>query len=60
MSTEEFRGYRALVIGSLANTAQFSVGQAMAVVLIPAAIVGLAITYVRLPPPPSPQRVATD
>ncbi len=49
-----------IVIGSLANTAQFSVGQAMAVVLIPAAIVGLAITYVRLPPPPSPQRVATD
>jgi hypothetical protein len=48
------------VIGSLANTAQFSVGQAMAVVLIPAAIVGLAITYVRLPPPPSPQRVAAD
>ena len=49
-----------IVIGSLANTAQFSVGQAMAVVLIPAAIVGLAITYVRLPPPSSPQRVAAD
>jgi fucose permease len=49
-----------IVIGSLANTAQFSVGQAMAVVLIPAAIVGLAITYVRLPPPPSSQRVAAD
>ena len=42
-----------IVIGSLANTARFGVGQAMAVVLIPAAIVGLAITYVRLPPPPS-------
>ena len=42
-----------IVIGSLANTARFGVGQAMAVVLIPAAIVGLAITYVRLPPTPS-------
>ena len=40
-----------LVIGGLANTELFGVGQAMAVVLIPAAIVGLAITYVRLPPP---------
>jgi fucose permease len=42
-----------IVIGSLANTARFGVGQAMAVVLVPAAIVGLAITYVRLPPPRS-------
>jgi fucose permease len=42
-----------IVIGSLANTARFGVGQAMAVVLIPAAIVGLAITYVRLPTPRS-------
>ncbi len=41
-----------LVIGGLANTELFGVGQAMAVVLIPAAIVGLAITYIRLPPPP--------
>ena len=40
-----------LVIGSLANTAAFGVGDAMAVVLVPAAIVGLAITYVRLRPP---------
>jgi len=42
-----------LVIGSLANTALFGVGGAMAVVLVPAAIVGLAITYVHLPPPRS-------
>ena len=35
-----------LVIGTLANTEMFGVGEAMAVLLIPAAIVGLAITYV--------------
>ena len=35
-----------LVIGTLANTELFGVGAAMAVLLIPAAIVGLAITYV--------------
>lgn len=49
-----------LVIGSLANTELFSVGQAMAVVLIPAAIVGLAITYVRLPPPPPSILIPAD
>jgi len=53
-----------IVIGSLANTARFGVGQAMAVVLIPAAIVGLAITYVRLPTPrsntPSGTRAVAD
>ena len=40
-----------LVIGTLANTELFGVGQAMAVLLIPAAIVGLAITYVTITPP---------
>ncbi len=40
-----------LVIGSLANTALFDVGEAMAVMLVPAAVIGLAITYVRLPAP---------
>ena len=49
-----------LVIGGLANTELFGVGQAMAVVLIPAAIVGLAITYVRLPPPPPRTPIVTD
>ncbi|MET0663231.1 MAG: MFS transporter [Ilumatobacteraceae bacterium] len=49
-----------LVIGSLANTELFGVGQAMAVVLIPAAIVGLAITYVRLPPSPPSILTAMD
>ena len=39
-----------LVIGTLANTELFGVGQAMAVLLIPAAIVGLAITYVTVKP----------
>ncbi len=39
-----------LVIGTLANTEMFGVGQAMAVLLIPAAIVGLAITYVTVRP----------
>ena len=49
-----------LVIGGLANTELFGVGQAMAVVLIPAAIVGLAITYVRLPPPPPRTPIVAD
>ena len=40
-----------LVIGTLANTELFGVGGAMAVLLIPAAIVGLAITYVTIKPP---------
>jgi len=39
-----------LVIGTLANTELFGVGAAMAVLLIPAAIVGLAITYVTVRP----------
>ncbi|MET0907993.1 MAG: MFS transporter [Ilumatobacteraceae bacterium] len=39
-----------LVIGTLANTELFDVGDAMAVLLIPAAIVGLAITYVTIKP----------
>ncbi len=41
-----------LVIGTLANTELFDVGDAMAVLLIPAAIVGLAITYVTIKPSP--------
>ncbi len=44
-----------LVIGTLANTELFGVGGAMAVLVIPAAVVGLAITYVTIkPPPPKP------
>jgi fucose permease len=39
-----------LVIGTLANTDLFSVGGAMAVLVVPAAIVGLAITYVTINP----------
>jgi hypothetical protein len=46
-----------LVIGTLANTDLFSVGGAMAVLLIPAAIIGLAITYIDLKPSPSPSRI---
>ncbi len=40
-----------LIIGGLANTAAFGVGGAMAVVLVPAAVIGLVITYVGPPPP---------
>jgi hypothetical protein len=46
-----------LVIGTLANTELFSVGGAMAVLLIPAAVIGLAITYINLKPSPSPSRI---
>ena len=47
-----------LVIGTLANTELFNVGQAMAVLLIPAAIIGLAITYIPSSPPPTPSAPA--
>lgn len=57
-----------LIIGGLANTAVFGVGGAMAVVLVPAAIIGLAITYVSVATPtasptadrPAPDRPAPD
>ncbi len=35
-----------LVVGALANTDALDVGDAMAIVLVPAVIVGLAITFV--------------
>ncbi len=38
-----------LVVGTLADTARFDVGDAMAILVVPAAIVALAITFVRVP-----------
>lgn len=43
-----------LVVGTLANTELFDVGDAMAVLVVPAAVIGLAITYVTIKPPRSP------
>jgi hypothetical protein len=38
-----------LVVGSLADTAVFGVGDAMATLLVPATIIALAITFIVVP-----------
>jgi fucose permease len=44
-----------LVVGALADTAAFGVGQAMAVVVLPSAVIVYLTTLARAPLPPTPR-----